>query len=244
MQFHPTAVAGRNGADGFLVTEAVRGEGARLLNAAGERFVDELAPRDEVARAVQRQIDAERRGARWASTCARSTRPCSPTSSARCAGPGSIPSASSCRSRPAAHYMMGGVATDLRRARLDPRPVRGRRVLVHGAARRQPPGFELAQRVLRVRRARGPGVARGARARTQRRRRPIPAAEQPPLRRSARSRARPLAATPAWSATARACAADPGPAPAGPPDRAGGAGPPARAAAPISGATSRRRDPL
>ena len=33
-----------NGADGFLVTEAVRGEGARLLDAAGERFVDELAP--------------------------------------------------------------------------------------------------------------------------------------------------------------------------------------------------------
>ena len=30
MQFHPTAVAAANGADGFLVTEAVRGEGARL----------------------------------------------------------------------------------------------------------------------------------------------------------------------------------------------------------------------
>src|SRR5205807_7897931 len=56
MQFHPTAVAAANGADGFLVTEAVRGEGARLLNRDGERFVDELAPRDEVARAVQRQM--------------------------------------------------------------------------------------------------------------------------------------------------------------------------------------------
>ena len=33
MQFHPTAVVGSNGADGFLVTEAVRGEGARLLDA-------------------------------------------------------------------------------------------------------------------------------------------------------------------------------------------------------------------
>src|SRR5438067_1304966 len=45
MQFHPTAVAAPNGADGFLVTEAIRGEGALLLDAAGQRFVDELAPR-------------------------------------------------------------------------------------------------------------------------------------------------------------------------------------------------------
>ena len=58
MQFHPTAVSAPNGGDGFLVTEAVRGEGARLLDAGGERFVDELAPRDEVARAVQRQLAA------------------------------------------------------------------------------------------------------------------------------------------------------------------------------------------
>ncbi|MFZ0376708.1 MAG: FAD-dependent oxidoreductase, partial [Solirubrobacteraceae bacterium] len=56
LQFHPTAVVGANGADGFLVTEAVRGEGALLLDARGERFVNELAPRDEVARAVQRQM--------------------------------------------------------------------------------------------------------------------------------------------------------------------------------------------
>ena len=62
MQFHPTAVVAANGADGFLVTEAVRGEGARLLDRRGERFVDELAPRDEVARAVQREI--ARTGAR------------------------------------------------------------------------------------------------------------------------------------------------------------------------------------
>ena len=63
MQFHPTAVVARAAraqpierADGFLVTEAVRGEGATLLDAAGHRFVDELAPRDEVARAVQSQM--------------------------------------------------------------------------------------------------------------------------------------------------------------------------------------------
>ena len=52
MQFHPTAVTGMPGREGFLVTEAIRGEGATLLDADGERFVDELAPRDEVARAI------------------------------------------------------------------------------------------------------------------------------------------------------------------------------------------------
>src|SRR5207237_10582008 len=56
MQFHPTAVVAADGADGFLVTEAVRGEGALLLDAGGSRFVDELAPRDEVARAIHRQM--------------------------------------------------------------------------------------------------------------------------------------------------------------------------------------------
>ena len=45
-------------ADGFLITEAIRGEGAVLVDQSGERFIDELAPRDEVARAVQRRMDA------------------------------------------------------------------------------------------------------------------------------------------------------------------------------------------
>jgi L-aspartate oxidase len=112
MQFHPTAVAGGNGADGFLVTEAVRGEGALLLDAAGERFVDELAPRDVVARAVQRQIDASGGG--------------SVGLDMRHIDPALFPNVVSALRRagidperelvpvaPAAHYMMGGVATDL-----------------------------------------------------------------------------------------------------------------------------------
>jgi len=66
MQFHPTAVvdprrtdsAGRprRSVEGFLITEAIRGEGAILLGADGERFVDELAPRDEVARAIETRL--------------------------------------------------------------------------------------------------------------------------------------------------------------------------------------------
>ncbi|HEX4359200.1 MAG TPA: FAD-binding protein, partial [Pseudonocardia sp.] len=51
-QFHPTAVTGIKGREGFLISEAVRGEGATLHGPDGERFVDELAPRDAVARAI------------------------------------------------------------------------------------------------------------------------------------------------------------------------------------------------
>src|SRR3954463_473907 len=51
-QFHPTAVVGVPGREGFLISEAVRGEGATLHGPDGERFVEELAPRDEVARAI------------------------------------------------------------------------------------------------------------------------------------------------------------------------------------------------
>src|SRR3954465_12845219 len=49
VQFHPTAVTGIPRREGFLITEAIRVEGATLHRADGERFVEELAPRDEVA---------------------------------------------------------------------------------------------------------------------------------------------------------------------------------------------------
>ena len=51
-QFHPTAVVGLTGREGFLISEAVRGEGATLHDPDGERFVNELDPRDAVARAI------------------------------------------------------------------------------------------------------------------------------------------------------------------------------------------------
>ncbi len=57
LQFHPTAIIGVPGREGFLVTEAIRGEGATLHDArTGERFVDELLPRDEVSRAIQARL--------------------------------------------------------------------------------------------------------------------------------------------------------------------------------------------
>ncbi|HXD65037.1 MAG TPA: FAD-dependent oxidoreductase [Solirubrobacteraceae bacterium] len=116
MQFHPTVVSAGNGShppvDGFLVTEAVRGEGARLLDTAGERFVNELAPRDEVARAVQRQIDSS--GGAPVGLDMRDVDPAlfpNVVSALRKAG--IDPERELVPVAPAAHYMMGGVATDL-----------------------------------------------------------------------------------------------------------------------------------
>jgi succinate dehydrogenase / fumarate reductase flavoprotein subunit len=63
IQYHPTTLAGK----GFLITEGARGEGAHLLNAKGERFMEryapnkmELASRDVVSRAEQTEIDEGR----------------------------------------------------------------------------------------------------------------------------------------------------------------------------------------
>jgi len=57
-QFHPTALAlPGNDHDGRLLTEALRGEGAVLLDVGGHRFTDELAPRDELAAAILDRMD-------------------------------------------------------------------------------------------------------------------------------------------------------------------------------------------
>jgi L-aspartate oxidase len=102
VQFHPTAVAGRS----LLLSEALRGAGALLLDGDGRRFTDELAPRDVVARAVDergnvaldlRPIERTRFSSLMVALeeigfdAAREPIPVSP----------------------AAHYTMGGVVTDL-----------------------------------------------------------------------------------------------------------------------------------
>jgi L-aspartate oxidase len=112
MQFHPTAVAAPNGADGFLVTEAVRGEGAHLLDSSGQRFVNELAPRDEVARAVQRQMALT--GAPSVDLDMRDVDPALfPNVVSALRQSGIDPERELVPVAPAAHYMMGGIATDL-----------------------------------------------------------------------------------------------------------------------------------
>jgi L-aspartate oxidase len=112
VQFHPTAVSGIRGREGFLVTEAIRGEGATILDHEGERFVEELAPRDEVARAMQARMRDSGQTHMWLDM--------------RAIDPGLFPNVVSALQdagldpttelvpvAPAAHYVMGGVVTDL-----------------------------------------------------------------------------------------------------------------------------------
>ena len=118
VQFHPTAIdIGRDPAP--LATEAIRGEGARLINCAGERFMlkihreAELAPRDIVARGVF----AEVQGGRGAFLDARKAIGASfaqrfPSVAEYCRGAGIDPAREPIPVAPAAHYHMGGVATD------------------------------------------------------------------------------------------------------------------------------------
>jgi L-aspartate oxidase len=102
VQFHPTALVGSS----LLLSEALRGDGALLLDEHGDRFVEELAPRDVVARAIDargsvmldlRPVDRSR----------------FPALMERIAAAGFHPESEPVPVAPAAHYTMGGVVTDL-----------------------------------------------------------------------------------------------------------------------------------
>jgi L-aspartate oxidase len=112
-QFHPTALALPDTRfDGVLITEAVRGEGARLLDANGERFTDELAPRDAVTAAILDRMRAE--GTAAVKLDLREIDQARfPNVFASLAEAGLDPRAEPVPVAPAAHYTMGGVAVDL-----------------------------------------------------------------------------------------------------------------------------------
>ncbi len=112
-QFHPTAVALPDSPfDGVLITEAIRGEGAKLLDAAGERFTDELAPRDAVTAAILDRMQAD--GAPDVKLDLRAIDPARfPNVFASLAEAGLSPRSEPVPVAPAAHYMMGGIAVDL-----------------------------------------------------------------------------------------------------------------------------------
>jgi L-aspartate oxidase len=119
VQFHPTALAA-SGADPLpLLTEALRGEGAVLIDGRGHRFLAaehpeaELAPRDVVARSIQRRLAAGSAvflDAREAVGDAFPER--FPTVFELCRRHGLDPRRAPMPVSPAAHYHMGGVATD------------------------------------------------------------------------------------------------------------------------------------
>lgn len=125
VQFHPTVLFLGADSEGQqpLVSEAVRGEGAHLVDATGTRFMlgqhelAELAPRDIVAKAITRQmhehgtehmyLDARHFGARmWEQRF--------PTILAACRAHGIDPVTEPIPVAPAAHYASGGIRTDLR----------------------------------------------------------------------------------------------------------------------------------
>jgi len=119
VQFHPTALS-LPGAPRFLISEALRGEGAKLVNGRGETFMHrydaagDLAPRDVVARGIVREVeasggpvfltlqhlDAERVRARF------------PTIAEMCRRVNIDIARDLIPVGPAAHYMMGGIDTD------------------------------------------------------------------------------------------------------------------------------------
>jgi len=112
-QFHPTALAlAGTRFDGLLITEAVRGEGATLLDARGRRFTDELAPRDAVTAAILDRLDAD--GTTSVRLDLRGLDPARfPNVFASLREAGLDPAAEPVPVAPAAHYTMGGVAVDL-----------------------------------------------------------------------------------------------------------------------------------
>jgi L-aspartate oxidase len=120
VQFHPTAImVGRDPAP--LATEALRGEGATLINDKGERFMlarhplAELAPRDIVARGVFAEIAAGH-GAFLDATTALGDRFAEkfPTVYASCMAAGIDPAKQPIPVAPAEHYHMGGIMVDAR----------------------------------------------------------------------------------------------------------------------------------
>jgi L-aspartate oxidase len=111
-QFHPTAVIGVAGREGFLISEAVRGEGATLHGPDGERFVDELAPRDAVSRAIFRLL--RETGATAAELDMTMVDPGRfPNIVAALRDAGVDPTKQRVPVAPASHFVMGGVVTDL-----------------------------------------------------------------------------------------------------------------------------------
>ena len=122
VQFHPTSFAKGPDNPKFLISEAVRGEGAILLNNKGERFMSryhpdaELAPRDVVSRAIAQEIlstNASYVSLDLTQNTAQEIAARFPKIYATCVSYGIDPATEPIPVSPAEHYMMGGIRTDL-----------------------------------------------------------------------------------------------------------------------------------
>jgi L-aspartate oxidase len=122
VQFHPTAFAKGPNNPRFLISEAVRGEGAVLRNNRGERFMPryhpdaEMAPRDVVSRAIAQEIldtGADYVSLDLTANSAQEIAARFPKIYSTCVAYGIDPARDPVPVSPAEHYMMGGIRTDL-----------------------------------------------------------------------------------------------------------------------------------
>lgn len=115
IQIHPTTLYSQKEGRRFLISESVRGEGAVLLNEEGERFVDELLPRDVVTAAIKKEMDKYNSNYVYLSLRHMSKEEIEtrfPNIYERCLEEGYDLSKDLLPVTPAQHYLMGGMHTD------------------------------------------------------------------------------------------------------------------------------------
>ncbi len=115
IQIHPTTLYTEKDGREFLISESVRGEGAILLNWAGERFVNELLPRDVVANAIFEEMKKEGKPHMWLSMAPipeEEIKSHFPNIYERCIKEGYDPIKEPIPVVPSQHYFMGGIDVD------------------------------------------------------------------------------------------------------------------------------------
>ena len=115
IQIHPTVLFTKNSGRQFLISESVRGEGAVLLNSKGERFVNELMPRDFVANAIFEQMKKDGSEHVWLSLAPikeEKIKTHFPNIYSRCLDEGYNITKEPIPVVPSQHYFMGGIDVD------------------------------------------------------------------------------------------------------------------------------------
>jgi len=115
IQIHPTTLYTKKHGREFLISESVRGEGAVLLNSKGERFVNELLPRDVVANAIFAEMKKENSEHVWLSLAnipEREIKKHFPNIYEHCLKEGYDVTKESIPVVPSQHYFMGGIDVD------------------------------------------------------------------------------------------------------------------------------------
>lgn len=115
IQIHPTTLYTEKPGREFLISESVRGEGAILLNSSGNRFVDELLPRDIVATAIYKEMKKENSPCVWLSMTPippEDIKTHFPSIYSHCLEEGYDVTKESIPVVPSQHYLMGGIKVD------------------------------------------------------------------------------------------------------------------------------------